>query len=67
MEKKARRFVLMEQWEDANNPDKSPHRHLRTFATEQEAKEAGKLRKPQHDGGIIRVIEVPRRSGQEHS
>jgi hypothetical protein len=59
MEKKAAYFVLMEQWVDAENPNKYPHRNLGTFATEQEASEAGKLRKPQHGGGILKVIEVP--------
>jgi len=54
------RFVLVEQWEDAANPNKCHSRLVNagTFATWQEADEACKLRKPQHDGGIIRVNEV---------
>lgn len=52
-------LVLMEQWSDADNPNKCYHGLLNgTFATWPEADEARELRKPMHDGGIISIKEV---------
>lgn len=64
--RKVMSFELVEEWEDADNPYKYYSRRVNagSFATRQEADEAAKLRKPLHDGGIIRVKEVVQQLGK---